>query len=312
MVATHDNRHAHWSTVLNRARACCARVLKRVAGLGGAIRKAGIAHAPPRKPLVFAVVLAGVMIWSLAAGAATTITTVVNSDPAMCGRLLQMIKAARLSHMTDKQLCEFHFSQLPPSVTQGFTFLHWHRLKVADGPALYVKMLRANRAPGSVATEPDYARERQHAEEAARKGVLAFYTTQIPVSAVTPPGVPQTAPTAGSNQWTVLSMRETKCPSAVLPWMAGRYGDYSIFEQPKLHTPVPINIAVGGSQLALWYGKLVLIYVSPSWTAIGPEPPGIYVSLDNFWWSPGGEGMRMGMTGGTHCGFSIDKTHRSQ
>lgn len=244
-----------------------------------------------------------------AAGAgAATITTVVNSDPAMCARLLEMIKAARIPEMTDRQLCEFDFSQLPPTVTKGFTFPHWRRLDVADGPALYVKMLHANRAPGSVATEPNYAKERQHAEEATRLGVLAFYTTQIPISAVTL-NASYSPPTAGSDRWTILSMRQTQCPSPVDRWMVGRYGDYSIFEGPEMATPVPINVAAGGSQLAMWNGKLVQLYVAATWLKLGSGPPSTFVALDNFWWSlrMGGTKSGTGMWGGTHCSFSIDK-----
>lgn len=144
-------------------------------------------------------------------------------------------------------------------------------------------------------------------KKAARKGVLAFYTTQVPISAVTINASSPTPPTAGSNQWTIVSMRQTRCPSAIPNIAVGRYWRYSIFEQPELRIPVPVNIAAGGSQLALWHGKLVLLYVSPSWTKIGSQPPWLVVSLYNFWWALGGDTFPNGMSGGTHCSFNIDK-----
>lgn len=241
-------------------------------------------------------------------GAATRIETVVNSDPVMCARLLQMVKAADFPAMTDKQLCEFRFSQLPPSVTKGFTFLRRHKLQVADAPTMYVKMLHANRAPGSVANKPNYVKERWLAEQAARKGVIAFYTAQLPISAVTL-NASYTPPRAGSDYWTIIFMEQTKCPSAV-PGIAGRPWLYSIFEKPDLQMPVPSMVSVG-AELALWHGKLFVLDYPPYWQKFGPGPSGIYVSLDIFWWTSGGDRVPAGMWGGTHCSFNINKLERN-
>jgi len=102
----------------------------------------------------------GVALVALMASAcvgAVTIKTELNAKPAMCAQLLHAIKAAGIPQMTDAQLCDFRFANLPPSKTEGFTFPHWLPLAVADPPAMFVRMIKANRAADSVANRPDYS-----------------------------------------------------------------------------------------------------------------------------------------------------------
>jgi hypothetical protein len=85
-------------------------------------------------------------------GAAVSIKTVVNSDPAACGSLLAMVKAAGVLNMSDEQLCDFRFARLPSSQTKGFAFPTWTVLPVDDPPAMYFRLLHANLAPDKIST----------------------------------------------------------------------------------------------------------------------------------------------------------------
>jgi hypothetical protein len=171
-------------------------------------------------------------------------------------------------------------------------------------------MLHANHPGDTHAPQPDYDKERRKAEKAARLGVLEFYVAEVPAEMFTVRDFPQAKPpTAGSNNWTILSMQETRCPNPLTPDMVGRYGDYAIFQKPNLTLPIPVRI--GSGQLAVWRGKLVTLELPPIrllfLTHFGQ--PSLHVAVENFTWfsSMGSAHGGMGIWGGAHCNVEIYK-----
>jgi hypothetical protein len=115
-------------------------------------------------------------------GAAVSIKTVVNSDPAACGSLLAMVKAAGVLNMSDEQLCDFRFARLPPSQTKGFAFPTWTVLPVDDPPAMYFKLLNVNMAPDKVSSYGyPWPELTSAAKQAAADRNLVFSRTELPL-----------------------------------------------------------------------------------------------------------------------------------
>jgi hypothetical protein len=237
---------------------------------------------------------------------AATIKTVVNADPPMCAQLLQMVKDARVPEMTDAQLCDFRFSRLPTSMTRGFTFPRWQEMAVADGSAMYLRMIAANRPPHSVATLPNYVLAKNAAEQAVRDKNLAFYTATVAVSGLALDKTTMVSRPVNTRDLTFVSMELRRCSKLqdVLPSPF-----YAFFEHSDLRTPISTSVYMAGDQIAEWKGKiLVRLNVSYHWVKIGTALPEIVVDLENLWMSSGG-GRRFdaGLTGGTRCSLIIDQ-----
>lgn len=238
---------------------------------------------------------------------AATVKTVVNADPPMCAQLLNMVRDAGIPEMTDAQLCDFRFSGMPTSMTQGFIFPHWRKIAVADAdaPAMYLRMITANRSPHSKARRPDYALAQNAAQQAVNDKNLVFYTGTVPVSGLMLEKNMMLSKPVSTRNLTFVSMALRRCSKLqdVLPSPF-----FAVFEKPDLMSPVPVAIDMSGKEIALWKGAPVLLYVSYRWEAIPPLPTGINVRLDNLWWSEGAKGrLDAAITGGTHCSFTIDK-----
>lgn len=231
------------------------------------------------------------MTASIAVGA-VTIKTEINAQPAMCGQLLHMIKAAEIPQMTNAQLCDFRFATLPPSTIKGFTFPHWRPLAVTDAPAMFMQMIKGNRAPDSVARQPDLSALHNAAIQAAQDHNLAFYTATLPM---------------GARNITFVMMDIQRCSK--LPYMSVLdHPFYATYEQGDLRVPVPTDVNTGSDELAFWDGAMLVgISISDRWLLIGNPPATIGINLDNIRLSSHQWPKITTISGGTLCGFSAEK-----
>ncbi|WP_199100681.1 hypothetical protein [Dyella sp. ASV21] len=252
-------------------------------------------------------VLAGLIAWAFSVGVgAATIKTVVNEKPPLCGQLLDMIKAAGIPQMTNEQLCDFRFAQLPPSKTQGFTFPSWHEVAVADPASMYLKLIVANRPPHAPYGLPDLSKHREAANQAVRDHNLAFYMTTLSVSELTDDVNTSPTMTVSRRNLTFILMDIRHCSR--LPYMGILDHPYhAAFESSDLQTPVPTG-AISGMQIALWKNEFpVRIIVNDRWMPIGGQSVELGVDLENFWWHPAQGKIDAAMTGGTLCSFRIER-----
>lgn len=197
------------------------------------------------------------------AAAATTIKTKVNEDPEMCSQFLEMIKAAGIPEMSNAQLCDFRFEQLPPAKTRHFSTVHWRPLEVKDPAAMYFRMRMANVAGPPSNDGPPWPNLMKALAEAVADHNIAFDTTQVQLQGKGP-------------KVTIVKMDVVRNCS-LLPKYLGVMGVpyYAIHKGQALQHPLRIWIPHESWQMMLWKHKQlqipVLLGIWPNW---GPPLPG--------------------------------------
>jgi len=194
--------------------------------------------------------------------------------------------------MNDEQLCDFRLSSLPPSKTEGFTFPRWESFVVDDSAAMFEKMNKDNRAPTSVARPLDLKNLYDTAAQAARDNNLLFNKTRLSMD---------------GHDVTFLSMDIRRCSK--LPYIqALERPFYAAYWQNDMKTPIPMDIAIGDEQIALWNKKRpVLIYVANRWVLIGGAPATVTVTLGPIRLASYEPPKGYAITGGDLCSISIEK-----
>lgn len=267
------------------------------------------------------IVLMGAMAWSLAAGA-VTIREVVNSSPALCKQFVGILKAADVPHMTDAQLCKFHFDQLPPSVTKGFTFPHWKKLKVSDPLEMYKQMVLANWPSNIELGAPPQAffagfkgmyKTYELLRQAAHEQAIRFYTATVPARSWSGLGSSQSdALKQLPAEFHFVRMYVDFCHNKDFRFLGQ---DYAASYRPGLKEPVDAADLDGGV-IALWHGGVWQISAGPTlWSRpLDNFPLSIDFSVSYIDWHPSGysnpsqQPIRAGFSHGpTVCSYSITK-----
>ena len=203
---------------------------------------------------------------------ATVIKTVVDADHQACGRLLSMIKAAGVTAMTDEQLCDFRFSQLPPSKTNGVSFPHWVEIPVADGPAMYFRLLEANVPPKATSMRGyPWPQQMAGARQAAADKNLAFSKAYLKIEGTGEPV-------------TFVQMDIKRCSAhPYMEHMAFPY--YAVFRGEGFQHPWPVSTNLADpKQIALWKNNIpVEISIDNRWVDAGNGlPVSIGVSMQGL------------------------------
>ncbi|WP_188795859.1 hypothetical protein [Dyella nitratireducens] len=236
---------------------------------------------------------------------AASITPVVNLDPKLCGDLLGVIKEGRIVNLSNDQLCNLKLATLSAAAAHGFSFPQWSPLSVPDASDMYVKMISANRAPRSVAREPDYANAKRIAQQASAENNLSFYTASVPVEGEWTTKNSSLTPThANVRDLTFVSMELRRC-SRLRDTISSPY--YASFEGPDMKVAIPTNSDTSGAELTLWKGKPYLIGITYKWEPEGPSHSAIVVMLNNLWFSSGSERFDAALSGATKCMYRIEK-----
>lgn len=205
-----------------------------------------------------------VLFCATTAGAATTIETSADEDPVLCGQFLEMIKAAGIPEMSDAQLCDFRFEQLPPAKTRHFASVHWDPLEVKDPAAMYYRMRMANVSGPPSNDGPPWPNLMKALAEAVADHNIAFETTQVQLQGKGP-------------EVTVTKMDAVRSCSQLpkyLHVMGVPY--YAIYKGKALQHPLRIWIPHESWQMMLWKHKglqiPVLLEIWPYWGPPVPEP----------------------------------------
>lgn len=251
-----------------------------------------------------AIVAAATLLFTGLAGAATTIKVDFNSDPATCGALLAMVKAAGVLNMSNEQLCDFRLARLPPSQTKGFAFPTWTAMSVADPAAMHFRLLNANLAPDKVSTYgypwPDLI---SGAKQAAADHNLVFHKAALQLEGK---GAPLT----------FVQMDIKRCSK--LPYMKHvGFPYYAVFDQPDLKKPDAVKMGGGtqGTEIALWKGRIpveITIWDHWIWNKFVPLPPMIQIVLQGLARSSVDGPFEGAVHSYSVCAFSIfdsDKPH---
>jgi hypothetical protein len=233
-------------------------------------------------------------------GAAVSIKTVVNSDPAACGSLLAMVKAAGVLNMSDEQLCDFRFARLPPSQTKGFAFPTWTVLSVDDAPAMYFRLLHANLAPDEVSNYGyPWSDQINAARQAAADNNLVFYKTELQLE-------------GKGSPLTFVQMDIKQCSKRPYLKVIG-FPAYAVFDQFDLKNPLPVKPSwTSDTQIFLWESRIpVEINITNQWFRIDDRSKAMQITMQGL--------ARSAMDGVFHgaihdypvCAFNILNTAKS-
>jgi hypothetical protein len=262
---------------------------------------------PSVKAKVTTSIFVGVVCALLTASiAATTVSSVVNSDPTLCGDLLSVVNNSGIATMPDDQLCDLKFASISSARAHGFHFPNWSVFPVTNDAEMYAKMIASNRSKHSKASIPDYARAESAVKQAVEEKNLSFYIATVPVGEWTLERGSLTPLYTNIRQVTFVSMELNHCSRQRLAISAPYYAS---FTGPNLKTPIPAISDTSSAELVLWGAKPYLISVRYSRPIDAKSPPSpLVIMLNNLWWASGnGNAADSGLVGATKCMYRIEK-----
>lgn len=275
-----------------------------------------------RRLLAQSALLIGTMVWSLEAGA-VTIREVLNSSPKLCDQFVSILKTAGVPYMTDTQLCQFQFDQLPASTTKEFTFPRWTKLSVSDPAEMFKRIVLARWSvswANSATPEQFFGNYIQGLNQsyqlvlrAANERALNFYEAALPAhewSGVDTSHL-ETLKFLPKNFY-LVQMQANTCSDKTLRHLPNP--DYAVSYQPDMKESFD-SASLGDSEIALWHGILLLIHVDKWWSDQSERHPQSVNAAINWavWYPPGYSNVntqtfRAGFDPGrTICSYSIEK-----